>query len=324
MKNLIYLLLVTLTISCSSFRVSTLNYDPIYGPDGTEIKVDTIESEWELNRKFRFDDRFRWDFAQYAMTQNLRWHTDFYWNNRMHRSPFVSSFDFYWNSNQYWWNWASNYPFNYGYNHWDRFGFYGNYGYNSWNNWGSYGYGWNHWGWRQQMNTYAWQHRNRPNTAYINGRRGSNINNNNIGRRVVDIVNNNNNSVSSVIRINKPRPNTTTETVDNTLDWNINDITNTLIKNFNGNVIRVYTNPNNVPNVIIRNNNNSNNNSNNVRGSWKPNNNSSNNNVRVYQRPSNNGSSNIRNSSSNNTKSSSSSSNNTRSSVKSGNNNKRQ
>ena len=142
MRHLIYILWVLLLTSCgTTYQISTLNYDPIYGPDDTEIEVDVIDNEFELARKFRTDDKFRWDFAQYAMNQDLRWSYDFYWNNRMYRSPFASPFDFYWNSHQYWWNWSFNYPFNYGFNHWDRFGFYG-YG-------SSFGYyGFNRYGWQ--------------------------------------------------------------------------------------------------------------------------------------------------------------------------------
>ena len=187
MKNIIYLFLVLLFTSCgATYQLSTLNYDPIYGPDGTEIKVDTIDSEFQLARKFRTDDTFRWNFAQFAMRQDMRWNYDFYFNNRMHRSGFGSPFAFYWNSNQYWWNWANNSHFNMGFNHRDIFGFYGNsYG---WNN-GYYGYGWNNYGWNGYNNwnngpwnnsgyNAIWNSSRRNNgIAYINGRRGSNITN---------------------------------------------------------------------------------------------------------------------------------------------------
>ena len=95
MRHLIYILWVLLLTSCgTTYQISTLNYDPIYGPDGTEIKVDVVENEFELARKFRTDDKFRWDFAQFAMKQDLRWNYDFYWNNRMYRSPFASPIDY--------------------------------------------------------------------------------------------------------------------------------------------------------------------------------------------------------------------------------------
>ena len=70
MRHLIYILWVLLLTSCgTTYQLSTLNYDPIYGSDGTEIKIDTIDSEWDLQRKLRKDFRFRWDFATYASSQ---------------------------------------------------------------------------------------------------------------------------------------------------------------------------------------------------------------------------------------------------------------
>ena len=74
-----------------------------------------------------------------------------------------------------------------------------------WNNWGwnnwygpNFGWGWNNWGWRQQMNNYAWQHRNRTNTVHINGRRGYN----NIQSRVVANNTNRTRVVNTKPRIN--------------------------------------------------------------------------------------------------------------------------
>ena len=204
-----------------------------------EMKVDVIDNEFQLARKFRTDDRFRWDFAQYAMRQDLRWNYDFYFNNRMYRSAFASPFDFYWNSHNYWWNWASNYQFNYGFNHWNRFGFYGNgYGYygNYWNN--GYYNGWygNGWGNRQRMNDYAWNNRDRGNVSYNIGRRGSNnvVSNRTIENRII-------------VNRNKPR----------VINNNPDEVIDKAIIKLRGNNtnIRIYTNPNNVPPVIIRNNN---------------------------------------------------------------------
>ena len=259
MRHLIYILWVLLLTSCgTTYQISTLNYDPIYGPDDTEIEVDVIDNEFELARKFRTDDKFRWDFAQYAMNQDLRWSYDFYWNNRMYRSPFASPFDFYWNSHQYWWNWSFNYPFNYGFNHWDRFGFYGygsSFGYYGFNRYGS---PWNNWGYRQRMNDYAWNNRNRTNTAYVVGRRSSN----NV------VVGNRTNVIKDRVIVNRNKPRVIDKDV--VIDREI-----IKLKRGNNN-IRVYENPNNVPNKIIIRNNNS-----------KP--------VRNYNRPPNNSNNNIRN-----------------------------
>ena len=118
MRNILYLLFVILFTSCgTTYQLSTLNYDPIYGPDGTEIKIDTIDNEWELQRKLRKDFNFRWDFATYASNQPYSW----YFSNRMfNRYSFYnpySRFDMYMNSHNFWFDWAFNYPFNnFGYN----------------------------------------------------------------------------------------------------------------------------------------------------------------------------------------------------------------
>ena len=259
MRNLLLLLPILLLTSCSSlqFRYATLNYaasvDGIYSSQ--PIQVDVIDNEFELARKFRTDDTFRWNFAQYAMRQDLRWNYDFYWNNRMYRSPYASPFDFYWDSHNYWWNWASNSPFNMGFNHWDPFGF-NNYGIGwsySWNNrrwssnqWGN-PYGWNnYYGWnngfynRYRGTNVAYHTGRRSSTMSVRDRRGNAamIQSTKVKRRIInnpDVV-----IDREVIKLKRNNPN-----------------------------IRVYENPNNVPNnVIIRNNNN------------KP--------VRNYNRPENN------------------------------------
>ena len=167
-KLIVFSVLLMLLTSCGSYQLSTHNHTPEY-IDG--VRVDVIDNEMELSRKLRFDDRFRWDFAQYAMRQDYRWNYDFYWNNRMYiRGPFASPSDFYWNSQPFWWNWASNYPYNMGFNHWDPFGFNNNYGMGwsySWNNrrWSS-----NQWG-----NPYGWDNRYGWNTGFYNRYRGTNV-----------------------------------------------------------------------------------------------------------------------------------------------------
>ena len=268
MRNLLILIFASLLTSCgSTYKLSTLNHDPNYYIEGTDVQVDVIDNDFDLARKFRTDDSFRWDFARFAMRQDMRWHYDFYWDNRMfRRSPFGSPFNYYWNSQQYWWNWASNSHFGMGFNHWDPFGF-NNYG------WGSryygYGYGWNNgyygnvWGWRNRMNDYAWSNRYRTNTVYVNGRRGSTMSNQDgVGQ-------------SSMIESTKRRTNTrTNRTV--VVDKDI-VIDKTIIKLRRGNNnIRVYENPNNVPNNIRTN----------PRNYNRPENNSRT--IRNYNRPENN------------------------------------
>jgi hypothetical protein len=257
MRNILTLLFVLLLSSCGTFQLTTLNHDPMY-PD--ELKVDVIDNEFQLARKLRTDDRFRWDFAQFAMRQDLRWNYDFYFNNRMYRSAFASPFDFYWNSNQYWYNWASNSHFNMGFNHWDTFGFYGN----SWNNGYGYGYYGNYWnngyyngwygnGWNNGDN---WNrgYRNGNNVAYHSGRRGSS--NVIVGKRTNVIEN------RIIVNRNKPRiVNNTDVVIDKEViklkrnNPNIRVIRNT---NNNSNSIRNYNRiENNSNNNINRNNNNS-------------------------------------------------------------------
>ena len=240
MRNILTLLFVLLLSSCgTTYHLSTLNYDPIYGPDGTEIKVDTIDNEFQLARKFRTDDTFRWNFAQFAMRQDMRWNYDFYFNNRMHRSGFGSPFAFHWNSNQYWWNWANNSHFNMGFNHWDIFGFYGNsYG---WNN-GYYGYGWNNgyygngWGynswnngpWNNNGYNVVWN-RSRENVSYNVGRRGSN----NISNRTNSNIENN-----IVVNRNKPR------VINRKLNSNPEEIIDKAIIRLRGNINNIRVNYN--------------------------------------------------------------------------------
>jgi hypothetical protein len=253
-KLILFSVLLMLLTSCGSYQLSTHNHTPEYIGD---VRVDVIDNEMELSRKLRFDDKFRWDFAQYAMRQDMRWNYDFYWNSRMYRrGPFASPSDFYWNSQSFWWNWASNSPFNMGFNYWDPFGFNNNYGMGwsySWNNrrwssnqWGN-PYGWNnYYGWnngfynRYRGTNVAYHTGRRSSTMSVRDRRGNAamIQSTKVKRRIInnpDVV-----IDREVIKLKRNNPN-----------------------------IRVYENPNNVPNnVIIRNNNN------------KP--------VRNYNRPENN------------------------------------
>ena len=280
MRNLTILLFVITITSCSplQFKYSTLNHagqiDGIY--NNKTVKIDTIENEFQLARKFRTDDRFRWDFAQYAMRQDMRWSYDFYWNNRMHRRGVGSPFNFYWNSQQYWWSWASNSPFNMGFNQWDPFGFnnYGwgstYYGYNyGWNLYNNYGWGFNNWRSRDTWNTYAWNNRDDlRDVVRVRGRRGSNS------------VVNTNNDVS-----NTPNKRIVINNEDGIVIRNNNGEIIRINNGRNNNNIRVYNNPNRVPNNLRPNNNNRVINNNNVRGSWRPNNNNNNVNSRSSSSP---------------------------------------
>ena len=239
MKKLILFIGLLLTGCSTTWHVSTVGHDPIYDtvlevPAG--VQIDTLSAS-QLRWKLRTDFRFRYDFAQYALSQPR----SFDWNNRVlgnrynvYNPYYNFGYSNYWSRDMMWNDWVWGYnsypmwsPFRYdrwGYNHYG----WNNYGWNSWgwNNWGWNGYYGNGWGWRQQMNNYAWNNRNRPNTVRINGRRGSN----NIQRRIVankpkrNIINNKPrvviNNKPRVIR-NKPifnnnsRPNTTIRTIPN-------------------------------------------------------------------------------------------------------------
>ena len=267
MKKLVLFIGLLLLTGCSTtWHLSTIGHDPIYDTVlevPADVKIDTLSSS-QLRWKLRTDFRFRYDFAQYALSQPR----SFDWNNRVlgyrfnRYSPYNSyspywSYSYSWNRDMMWNDWVWGYnsypmwsPFRY-----DRWG-YNHYGWNNygWNNWG-----WNDWGYRQRMNDYAWRHRNRTNTAYINGRRSSNnvvvSNRTNIENRVV-------------INRNTPRVNVKEEKIDL--------IVSKIRKRVNNNNIRVYNNPNN-PNL---------NNNSKPRVYVRPNNNSNNNtSPRIYNRP---------------------------------------
>lgn len=243
--------------SCSTYRLSTLNYDPVYGSEEvvltvpSDVKIDTINSYFQLRHKLRKDFNFRWDFAQYAMNQPLSW---YYSNPRLEGiwRPY-NRFDVYFYSNWFWSDWAFNYPYSYyGWNSWgwNRPWYGWNRPYNPWNNW--YNGPWHNPGYNVVWNS---SRRGERNIAYINGPRGSRGN---------SIISRENNNIENTIvrRYNKPRNNNN----------NIDNIVNELRENYNVKP-RVYNNPNNVPNngrPIINNNNN---NINPPRGSWRPSNN---------------------------------------------------
>ena len=72
MKKLIILLGLLFT-GCASFHLSTLNHDPIYDTVlvvPADVQIDTLSSS-QLRWKLRTDFKFRYDFAQYALSQPL-------------------------------------------------------------------------------------------------------------------------------------------------------------------------------------------------------------------------------------------------------------
>ena len=244
MKNILGLLLGLLLTSCGvGFQYTALNHaghvDGIYSSNDvvievpSNVQIDTLSSS-QLRWKLRTDFKFRYDFAQYALSQPR----SFDWNNRVlgnrynvYNPYYGFGYSNYWSRDMMWNDWVWGYN-SYSPHMWSPFG-YDRWGYNSygWNSWGWNNYGWNNWGWRQQMNNYAWQHRNRPNTVNINGRRGSS----NIQSRVVA-----NNTNRTRVVTNKPRVNISQN--------NIDEIAINLRDKINNKPIRIYNNPNN-PNL---------------------------------------------------------------------------
>ena len=194
LNHLILMLAVFLLASCSTqFRligydqnndVSARNVSTSFAIYDDGIEIDTL-TEFQFRNKLRTDFNFRLDFARYALSQPR----SFDWNNRLlgtrynwNRNIWGYSYYNYWDRDRMWNDWAWGFtphrwsPFGY-----DRWGY--NSGWNSWNspyNWygshfNNYYSGWPYWG----NNVYAspyWRH-NRPNTVYVNGRRGSTIQN---------------------------------------------------------------------------------------------------------------------------------------------------
>ena len=243
MKKLLLLLVLLLSGCSTTYHLSTLNHDPIYDTVlevPADVQIDTL-SVSQLKWKLRTDFRFRYDFAQYALSQPR----SFDWNNRLlgnrfnRYSPYWS-YSYSWNRDMMWNDWVWGYPFfqSHMWSPWryDRWGYnyYGwnNYGWNRYNNW--YNGPWHNSGYNVVWNS----SRNNNNVAYHTGRRGSN----------------------NIINRNTPRVNVKEEKIDL--------IVNKIRKRVNNNNIRVYNNPNNPnlnnnskPRVYVRPNNNSNNNS---------------------------------------------------------------
>ena len=185
MKNFILLFIGLTFISCGSFQLSTINHSPIVTQEG--ILVDVIDNEYSLQRKFDRDNKFRWNFAQYAMDQDLSWYYSFYNRNRLFRYNFnLTPWDLYVNKYDFWFDWNFNYNFR-SYRFWNPYRF------NSW--------GWNSWD-PYYSNFHIW---NRQNIAYAKTRRGSQYSNNiereNVVQRNYNNVRSYNNSNSNNTKI---------------------------------------------------------------------------------------------------------------------------
>ena len=226
---LLALFIYFLFTGCSTYKLATLNHDPMYPveyviPVADNTKIDTL-SYSQFRWKLRTDFNFRWDYAQFAMNQPFNWYSSNFSYNVWR--PF-NSFDVYFNRYNFWYDWAFNYPYYWGYSSWHnpwRHNWYRPF--NSWNNW--YNGPWHNSGYNV-----VWNSTRDNNIAYISGRRGS---------RNFEITINNNNIQNTIsTRYNNPRDN-----IDNR---NLNNIVNKLRENFNIKP-RVYNDPNNFNNDQI-------------------------------------------------------------------------
>ena len=252
--TILFLILVMFSGCAVSWQLGIPNPDPVYSIEGSDTEVKVIKNEFELARLLRNDFNFRYDFAQYALSQP----ESFDWRfNRMNRSIGFNRYNRYnrynrfnsymgysyspWNRSQMWNDWVWGYPYSNGIgwsyswnnNRWSS---------NSWNGWGN-GYGYNAW-----HQIYGRQ----QNVANVSGRRMSLSDRQGfaaMGNSRIATTVKNNRVLNNNIRI-IPKP-------VNTAIKNVVKIKRPIRNN-----IPVYNNPNrviknnNIP--VIRNNNNNN------------------------------------------------------------------
>ena len=198
MKKLLLTLSFFIT-SCASFQISTLNYDPIYGPDNNEIKVDVLTTDWDVFRKFEIDSDFRYDYAWFASNQPYSWYlSNRHFNRLSLYSPFTT-WDFYMNRHLFWNDWAFNFNYSYNY-HWGRiFPRWRSWNNPYWGRWNSiYAYNFNYRPYYDQFKIYNNNRRSR-NISYSATPRGSREIRYNQPRRVLTPTNIKNNNVDNVI-----------------------------------------------------------------------------------------------------------------------------
>jgi hypothetical protein len=261
MKKLLLVLVLSLS-GCATFQFSTLNHDPIYDtvlvvPEGTQI--DTLNSR-QLQWKLRTDFNFRYDFAQYALSQPQSFDWKF---NRMNRFMGFNRYGWnsgyynnswgysnMWNRSQMWNDWVWGYPYGngMGWSSWNNYGMYGYGNYHNWNN----GYGYNNGFYNRYRGT---------NVAYHTGRRMSPSDRRGIGAmgnsRIATNIQNN-----RVVINSKPRINVEETKLQKIVTNLRRKIINPNIKNVNNRIIPIKNNNNNnsKPRIYVRPNNNSNNN----------------------------------------------------------------
>jgi len=162
MNKSLFLLLVLLLTGCASFQVSTLNHDPIYAIEGSDAEITVIDNEFELQRLLRTDFNFRYDFAQYAISQPR----SFDWNNRVLGNRY-SFYNPYYSRSQMWNDWVWGYNWN-SPHRWSPFG-YDRWGYNNYGYGIGWSYSWNNRRWaklKQNDWIVVWRHRNRTTQKY--------------------------------------------------------------------------------------------------------------------------------------------------------------
>ena len=221
MKRITFLFVLLLLTSCGNFKVATLNHTPKAFVTSSGINVDVIDSEFALHRKFNNDNKFRWNYTQFAINQDLRWYYSFYNRNFLFKyRRNLSPWDIYVNRYDFWFDWNFNYGWR-GFNSWDPYGF-RNWGWNSWDPYYS--------------NFHIW---NRQNIAYAKTRRGSQYNDNIIVQRNYNKVRVENNNSNNRIRVYN-RPENNDAEIRRSVD---------LLKRGNNNIkIREYNNPNQLNN----------------------------------------------------------------------------
>ena len=262
MRKLLLVVSVLLLTGCASFQLSTLNHDPVYSIEGSDTEVKVIKNEFELARLLRNDFNFRYDFAQYALSQPQSFDWRF---NRMNRFMGFGRYgynqysifgtntwghSYAWNRSQMWNDWVWGYPYGngMGWSSWNNYGMYGYGNYHNWNN----GYGYNNGFYNRYRGT---------NVAYHTGRRMSPSDRRGIGAmgnsRIATNIQNN-----RVVINSKPRINVEETKLQKIVTNLRRKIINPNIKNVNNRIIPIKNNNNNnsKPRIYVRPNNNSNNN----------------------------------------------------------------
>jgi len=168
---LLALLITSVLTSCGvQFKYTALNHaghiDGIYS--SRDYTVDTL-NEFQFRNKLRTDFNFRYDFAQYALSQPA----SFDWNNRLLGNRYnwnrpYWGYSYYWDRTQMWNDWVWGYPYNNWYS-WNRPYWRSN---SSW--WNGYR-NWYQSPWYNPGYNVIWSNSRRENISYINGYRTSRL-----------------------------------------------------------------------------------------------------------------------------------------------------